>query len=107
MELKLKNQKTTFDVEAVDGELSLSGARCSVDIENGDIAEFNAGITRLGQHAGHAYYNEKRGRIHCNVSDVVGYDYTTIHNFVHACIDEIKVQLNLTPANTNETTNEE
>lgn len=96
MELKLKNQKTTFDVEAVDGELSLSGARCSVDIENGDIAEFNAGITKLGQHAGHAYYNEKNKRIHCNVSDVVGNDYTTIHNFVHACIDSIKAQLNLT-----------
>lgn len=102
MELKLKNQKTTFDVEAVDGELSLSGARCSVDIENGDIAEFNAGITKLGEHAGHAYYNEKRRRIQCNVSDVVGNDYITIHNFVHACIDNIKAQLNLTP-----TTNEE
>ena len=102
MELKLKNKKTKFDVEAIDGELALSGATCSVDIENGDIAEFNAGITKLGEHAGHAYYNEKNKRIQCNVSDVVGNDYTTIHNFVHACIDSIKAKLNLTP-----TTNEE
>ena len=103
MELKLKNQKTTFDVEAVDGELSLSGARCSVNIDNGEIAEFNAGITKLGEHTGHAYYNENNKRIHCNVSDVVGDDYATIHNFVHACIDAIKAQLNLTPApSTNE-----
>lgn len=93
MELKLKNQKTTFDVEAVDGELSLYGARCSVDIKNGDITEFNAGITKNGEHAGHAYYSEKRGRINSNVSDVSGAEYPVLHNFVHACIDEIKAQI--------------
>lgn len=93
MELKLKNQKTTFDVEAVDGELSLSGARCSIDVDNGEIAEFNAGIKKSGEHAGHAYYSEKRGRINTNVSDVSGAEYLVLHSFVHACIDEIKAQI--------------
>lgn len=93
MELKLKNQKTTFDVEAVDGELSLSGARCSINVDNGEIAEFNAGISKNGEHAGHAYYSERKGRINNNVSDASGAEYHVLHNFVHACIDEIKAQI--------------
>lgn len=93
MELILKNPKTTFDVEAVDGELSLSGATCSVDIEKSEITEFNAGIKKNDDHAGHVYYQEKDGRVACNVSDVSGGDYVSMHAFAYACVDAIRDQI--------------
>lgn len=106
MELKLKNQKTTFDVQASEGALSIENARVSIGEKN-DINEFSGSIFIEHSHRGNFYYSERNGRIQCNVSDVTEENYTVLHDFVHACIDAIKAQLNITPApSTDETTNE-
>lgn len=90
--LELKNKKTAFDVQAREGVLSIENARVNIDEKN-NISEFTGSLYIEHSHCGNFYYSERNDRVNCNVSDVAGDDYATMHNFVHACIDSIKAQI--------------